>query len=87
MAEGDFTALIQSRVTNHACESCGQNNWNLIEEANGEERFILARPLAGGFNLPPNGFRSLLLICHNCYYVRTYIIPHPPSVSGAPAQS
>src|SRR3712207_4917565 len=47
MARGDFVKFIQPKVTNHLCQSCGQNDWNLVEEANGEEPFILARPLAG----------------------------------------
>lgn len=86
MAAGDFVKLIQPKITNHKCQSCGQNDWNLVEEANGEEPFIVARPLTGGFNLPPNGFRSLLLICNNCFFVRTYVVPYPPDVRGTAEQ-
>lgn len=75
MATGDFARLIQPRIRNHKCESCGESNWDVVEDANGEEPFLVVRPPGGVLGDPPNGIRTLVTVCKNCFYYRTYVIP------------
>ncbi len=75
MAVGDFERLIRPKITNPKCESCGQTNWDVVEDAAGEEPFLACRTPGGSLGTPPNGIRTLITVCKNCFYYRTYVIP------------
>lgn len=78
MAAGDFAKLIQPRVTNKNCESCGSLAWDVIEETPSGEPIFVTRPNSAEAPLNLIGFRTILMICQNCRYYRTYAIPTPP---------
>ncbi|MDX0329295.1 hypothetical protein GOC48_03835 [Sinorhizobium meliloti] len=70
-----LTDQVIGKVKNNKCESCGENNWQAVEEMQGHYPSIVALSKDGAFSIPPKHFRTLLLVCNSCHYTRTYAVP------------
>jgi hypothetical protein len=87
MAAGDWQKHHQKKVTNLKCESCGHNNWMLLEQEAGMTPYVPLLPPGGAIMAPPPHLNCVLLVCNNCMYARTYLIPASSpaqTVAGAP---
>ena len=74
MPKGSFAKISAPKITRHQCESCGANDWQIVEEENGQEPAIISVSREG-FGIPPPSISMSLLICKNCLYTRFYAIP------------
>lgn len=61
-----------SKVTNPDCESCGGNDWQIVE---GAGPVIEITREHGRYALPPGRIATTPMICRHCRFVRLYAEP------------
>lgn len=76
MPKGDFDR-IAPKIKNPTCHSCGDNDWDIVDDVNGEFPFLTTRRADGNFVMPPNGWPLTMMVCKHCGHIRLYVVPTP----------
>jgi hypothetical protein len=66
---------IRPKITKKKCESCGVDDWEIVEDKNDKYPVVLFLPKAGNLPAPPPAIRVALMVCRNCRLTRTYLVP------------
>jgi hypothetical protein len=69
----EIIEFLLEKTKNSNCPTCGTNGWQIMDPADGPHAFVQCKP-NGDFDLPPPLMPVAVVICKNCYYVKTHAL-------------